>query len=305
MNTQHSWCAAALTSIAGTAVALAAAPPQATIVPTGVISGSADISTNGAHTIITASDGAIINYAQFDVLTGDSVQFIQPGADARVLNRIQSVDPSIINGALSANGIVYLVNPSGVVFGEGAVISAAGIVAAAANIADADFIAGVDRFAATGGVVTNMGVINAESLVHLVGSRVENMGAIVAPAGVVSMTAGNSVYLADTGSRLMVQVDNAAAPGADPSVAHTGSIEADTALFSTGDVYSIARWAGRPTPTPSPHGAAAWCLKTPRSMLRVQTAEARSHSPATSSSLMPTPDSAPMPSPAVRVVRSS
>lgn len=237
MHTQRSWCAAALTSIAGSAVALGGVTPEPTILPTGVVRGSADIVNDGAHTTITASDGAIINYAQFDVLSGESVTFIQPGADARVLNRINSVDPSMINGALSANGIVYLVNPSGVVFGEGAVISAAGIVAAAGNIADADFVAGVDRFTTSGGVVSNFGVIHAEQLVHLVGSRVENAGTIVAPEGVVSMSAGESVYLATSGSRLMVQVEG----GAEATeVSHSGAVDAGEALFTTGDLYSVA-----------------------------------------------------------------
>lgn len=237
MNTQHSWCAAALTSVAGAAVALAGAPPQPSIIPTDVVRGAAEFSSFGATTVITASDGAIINYAQFDVLSGQSVEFVQPGADARVLNRINSVEPSFIDGSLSANGIVYLVNPSGVIFGEGAVISAAGIVAAAATMADADFAAGVDRFTAGGGVVSNMGVIRAEQLVHLVGSRVENSGTILAPEGVVSMSAGENVYLATSGSRLMVQVDGG---GDATAVSHSGTVEAGEALFTTGDLYSVA-----------------------------------------------------------------
>jgi len=239
MYTQRSsWCAVALTSVAGSTVALGAAAPQPTIVPTEVVQGAADFAFDGASATITASDGAIINYSQFDVLSGESVTFIQPGSDSRVLNRINSVDPSLINGSLSANGIVYLVNPSGVIFGEGSVISAAGLVAAAANIADADFLAGVDRFTATGGVVSNLGVIQAEQLVHLVGSRVENSGTIVAPEGVVSMSAGENVYLATSGSRLMVRVEGGA--GETGGVSHSGSVEAGDALFTTGDLYSVA-----------------------------------------------------------------
>lgn len=255
MYTQRSsWCAVALTSVAGSTVALGAANPQPTIVPTEVVHGAAQFASDGVNTTITASDGAIINYSQFDVLTGESVTFLQPGADARVLNRINSVDPSHINGALSANGIVYLVNPSGVIFGEGAVISAAGLVAAAANIADADFLAGVDRFTATGGVVSNLGVIQAEQLVHLVGSRVENSGTIVAPEGVVSMSAGENVYLATSGSRLMVRVEGGA--GETGGVSHSGSVDAGEALFTTGDLYSVALGGSTTAETITAHGGA-------------------------------------------------
>jgi len=231
------WRAAALVAAAGTSVALAAPAVN----PMGVASGSAEFNAAGSSLTITASDGAIINYSRFDIATGESVRFVQPGADARVLNRVNSVDPSHINGSLSANGIVYLVNSSGVVFGPSSVISAAGIVAAAANLSDADFLAGVDRFAASGGVVSNHGVIQAERLVHLVGSRVENLGSIVAPDGVVSLSAGDEVYLATSGSRLMVRAEGgASATPAQADVVHEGSIEAGETLFTTGDLYSIA-----------------------------------------------------------------
>jgi len=231
------WRAAALVAAAGTSAALAGPAVN----PTGVASGSAEFSPAGSSLTITASDGAIINYSRFDVAAGESVRFVQPGAEARVLNRVNSVDPTHINGSLSANGVVYLVNPSGVVFGPSSVISAAGVVAAAANLSDADFLAGVDRFAATGGVVSNHGVIQADRLVHLVGSRVENLGSIVAPEGVVSMSAGDEVYLATEGSRLMVRAGGGspAAP-AQADVVHEGSIDAGETLFTTGDLYSIA-----------------------------------------------------------------
>ena len=48
---------------------------------------------------------------------GETVQFIQPGVKSRVLNRISGESPSSINGTIQANGIVYFVNPSGIVFG--------------------------------------------------------------------------------------------------------------------------------------------------------------------------------------------
>ncbi len=230
---------AALATAAGSTAAIAQSASHAGVSPTEVVRGSASFNPAAGELVIHASDGAIINYSRFDVLSGEAVRFIQPGESARVLNRVNSPDPSLINGSISANGVVYLVNPSGVVFGPNAVISAAGLVAAAANISDADFISGVDRFTATGGSLVNRGVISAENLVHLAGSRVENLGTIVAPEGLVTMSAGETVYLGEAGGRLMVQVDGAA-PAPDADLVHSGDIDAAEVLFTTGDVYSIA-----------------------------------------------------------------
>jgi len=106
-------------------VTLLSDPAVAGPVGQEVVIGDVTFSQNGSHWVITASDGSIIDYVSFDILSHESVQFIQPGEFARVLNRIESAVPTQILGTLSANGIVYFVNPSGVIFGDGATINAA------------------------------------------------------------------------------------------------------------------------------------------------------------------------------------
>nr|WP_194246360.1 filamentous hemagglutinin N-terminal domain-containing protein [Martelella limonii] len=44
----------------------------------------------------------------------NSVNFVQPGVNAAILNRITGSTPSSIAGAMSGNGQVYLVNPNGI-----------------------------------------------------------------------------------------------------------------------------------------------------------------------------------------------
>ncbi|CAE7262685.1 mscS [Symbiodinium necroappetens] len=207
-----------------------------------VVRGSAQLTRNGALTSITASDGAIINFGRFDIARNEAVRFVQPGESARVLGRILSGTPSQINGALSANGSLYLVNPAGIVFGRGSVVDVGKLYAAAGNITDAEFIAGVDRFTASDGAVVNRGVISGRDAVHLIGKRAENYGSIVAPNGVVTLSAGDEVFLGESGGRVMVRVDaSAPAPGeGSVGVVHGGEIEARDALFTVGDVYSIA-----------------------------------------------------------------
>src|SRR4051812_19988648 len=91
--------------------------------PTGgtVVAGNATITATPGATTITAGNNSILHWNSFDVGAGQTVQFVQPGADSRVMNWIGSLTPSQINGTLLANGQVYLVNPAGVYFGGTAV----------------------------------------------------------------------------------------------------------------------------------------------------------------------------------------
>jgi len=54
-----------------------------------VVNGQVTIQQSGSNTAITASDKAIINYSSFDIAQPETVQFIQPGSTASVLNRRQ------------------------------------------------------------------------------------------------------------------------------------------------------------------------------------------------------------------------
>src|SRR5436309_2666521 len=65
-----------------------------------VISGSASFSQQGALTTIQAANNAIINYQSFNILAHETVQFIQPGPNSRVLNRVVGDGPTSIFGNL-------------------------------------------------------------------------------------------------------------------------------------------------------------------------------------------------------------
>src|SRR5437870_2055919 len=99
--------------------------------------GSAQFQFNGPLTTIRAADRTVINYRFFNIDPGQTIQFIQPGSRSRVLNRIAGIEPSRIDGALLANGTVYFVNPSGVIFGPHSVLDVGQIYAAGGNITDA------------------------------------------------------------------------------------------------------------------------------------------------------------------------
>ena len=216
-----------------------------------VVSGDVSFSRTGDLTQIQAGHNSIINYSGFDILSHETVQFIQPNAMSRVLNRVQSIDPTHIDGSLLANGRVYITNPAGVYFGHGAFVDVGAIYAAAGNIANEDFLRGIDHFTDVTGAVVNSGAINAE-MVGLIGSYVANQGSITADDGVVMFLAGEDVYIGKINDNVFVKivgkntdttsntaaVDKTAAVG----VENSGSVRASggNVTFGAGDLYSMA-----------------------------------------------------------------
>ena len=78
--------------------------------------GSASITTSGAKTdIYQSSNRAIIDWTSFDIGAGEETQFHQPSSGSIALNRIRDTKASQINGTLTANGHVMLINPNGTV----------------------------------------------------------------------------------------------------------------------------------------------------------------------------------------------
>ncbi|HHN77659.1 MAG TPA: filamentous hemagglutinin N-terminal domain-containing protein, partial [Phycisphaerales bacterium] len=176
----------------------------------------------------------------FNLNRAESVRFIQPNASSSVLNRIMNGMPTGIDGSVYANGNVYFVNPAGIYFGRNAVINVGGIFAAAGNISNQDFLNNVNRFTDLSGEVINRGQINAVSGAHLVGRRVANFGQIVAPDGMITMTAGKDVLLGERGGKVFARIKgDAANPG---SVENHGVIDAGSGqvLAGVGDHFALA-----------------------------------------------------------------
>jgi|GEM_PF-4558654 len=219
----------------------AAAP----IIPTAIEHGAATFATHGPLTTVTAANQTIIDYSRFNIPTGDTVRFIQPNAAATVLNRINSAVPSQIDGSLFANGVVYLVNPAGVMFGADSVVDVGQLYAAASHITNQNFLSGTNQFIGGNGLVDNEGVIQA-SAVNFIGRQVSNEGTILAPRGMVALAAGNNVYLGKQDGNVYVELQDqpagTAAQKAGIGVSNTGTINAagGSASLTAGDVYSIA-----------------------------------------------------------------
>jgi len=179
-----------------------------------VVAGQAAINgAPGATVIQQGSQNAVINWASFNIGKGESVQFQQPNSNAVALNRVLGSDGTTILGNLSANGKVFIVNPNGVLFGQGASVNTAGLVASTLDINNADFMAGNYKFSGNGsGKVLNQGSISAPGgYVALLGANVSNEGTIQARLGSVALAAGRAITLDVAGDGLLnVAVDQGA-----------------------------------------------------------------------------------------------
>ena len=211
---------------------------MAQALPTGaaIAAGSASIAQSGAQMTITqATQRLVTNWNTFDVGAGAAVRFVQPNASAIALNRVTGGGAaSAIDGSLSANGQVWLLNPNGVVFGSGAQVNVGGLVASSLGLSDGDFLAGRTRLSggAGAGAVVNHGTIRTASggVVALVAPRVVNTGAIATPGGSTALAAGETVSLDFQGDGLVsVRVERGVAEAA---VENSGRIAAEGGLVT-------------------------------------------------------------------------
>lgn len=214
-------------------VALAIAD-QAGAVSTGtVVGGNAAISKNGTTTTINQnSTRAIINWNNFDIGAGESVNIVQPrgNTSSALLNRVTAGGATQINGNLTANnGQVYVVNPNGIVVGKTGNIVGAGVVLSSLDVNDGDFMSGssmltLSKTGALAGAVSNAGNVTGTTYgVTLVGGRVTNE-----VGGVINTYSGNAQLIA--ADSVMLYPEFGAMGGADGSradalVANNGTIK--------------------------------------------------------------------------------
>ena len=164
-----------------------------------VVTGTGSISQAGSTTTITQTSSQLsLNWQNFNIGAAETVNFVQPSAAAIAVNRIQGVGASQIFGHLNANGQVYLINPNGVLFGQGALVNVGALVASTLDLNGANASASTRSFSGEGlGSIVNQGVINAAEggFVALLGRTVSNQGSISAPLGTVALGAGSDITL--------------------------------------------------------------------------------------------------------------
>lgn len=192
-----------------------------------VSAGQASIQQNGKTTSIhQTSQKAAINWQKFGIKADEVVNFKQPNAQSVTLNRVIGNEKSVIDGALKANGKVFITNPNGVMIGNGAKINVGALLATTGKISDKDFMAGNYVFKDAKGQVENNGAITVPEggAVALLAPVVRNQGTITTPQGNALLASAeqfsltlqddNFAYTLDKGA-LQGLVDNGGAIYAD------------------------------------------------------------------------------------------
>jgi filamentous hemagglutinin family protein len=217
-----------------------AVPAFAANLPEGgrIVAGSGSIAQSGnTLTVTQSSDKLAANWQSFSIGPGYAVEFAQPSVSAVALNRVLGSDVSVIQGALRANGQVFLINPNGVLFTPTAQVEVGGLIASTLNLTNEDFLAGRYRFAGdSANAIVNQGSLKTApgGTVALIAARIENTGRIEAPRGNVLMGAGQAVTL-DLGGPVKIQVEQGAL---NALIQQGGAIKADG-----GYVYLTAKAA--------------------------------------------------------------
>ena len=203
------------------------------------------VASGNTLTVTQTSSKAILNWADFNIASGFSVNFVQPSATSAVLNKIWSADPSVIAGRLNANGQVYLYNQNGIIFDKGAQIDVGSLTASTLPFApvpnsqdpDALFKNGIlsgstagqppnasfvaPQNGSAGAITVNSGATLAAAdggRIMLLGSAVTNNGSISTPDGQAILgAASKAVYLVASSSPdmrgLLIQVDGGGVTG--------------------------------------------------------------------------------------------
>ncbi|HLG43398.1 MAG TPA: filamentous hemagglutinin N-terminal domain-containing protein, partial [Nitrospirales bacterium] len=222
------------------------APGAAWALPEGgtVASGSATVSNPTATSmrVDQGSDRLIMDWTRFNIAANESVRFQQPSAASIALNRVAGQEPSAIYGSLSANGQIFLINPSGILFSSSSRVDVGALTASTLNLTNQDFLNGQYRFVQDpnhqGAAVVNQGLITAGSggYVALLGAAARNEGIIQANLGSIVMGAGKAATLDMRGDGLIEFVVTDAVSGSvtGPSgetlssyVSNTGTLQAD------------------------------------------------------------------------------
>ncbi|TCT01741.1 MBG domain-containing protein, partial [Aquabacter spiritensis] len=238
--------AAFLLGAAVLAASLAGMARAQNVLPAGgvVAAGAAAIAQTAPNslTVTQSSANAIVNWTSFSIGAGNSVRF-ENGAGA-TLNRVTGFSRSQIDGALSASGSLYLVNPNGITVGPtGSVTTGGSFVASTHDVSDADFLAGgamTFRGSSKASVINYGAIGSLGGDVALIARKVENTGSVTAPAGTAALVAGYEVLMRDgalSDGKFVVKVG-----GSDTEAKTSGVIKAAEVELkaSGGNVYALA-----------------------------------------------------------------
>jgi len=192
---------------------------------------------------VLASDKSIINWKSFSIDANEITQFIQPGSDACVLNRVIGHDLSSILGTIDANGKVFLINQNGILISENAFINTSSFLASILDVLDEEFLNAKDLIfkGLSKEAIINYGTIQTQDgNITLLGNIVENHGLLDASNGNVTIAASDEILLQMDEDHIgVIRLKNDKTT--DAKIYNSGNILAIQAdLISGGNPYDYA-----------------------------------------------------------------
>ena len=133
---------------------------------------------------------AILNWDSFNIGARTTLTFDQQGnANWVALNRVDSgTAPSQILGNIKADGQVYVINQSGIVFGGNSQVNVGALIASTAKISN-------EQFLTSGIYSTSLDNIYTPSFKEAIGKVVVEAGALISTAAPKSVTSGGGFVL--------------------------------------------------------------------------------------------------------------
>ncbi|WP_026803880.1 two-partner secretion domain-containing protein [Aliarcobacter lanthieri] len=177
-----------------------------------VVNGTATINQVGNTTNINQSTNkSIINWQSFNIANGETVNFNQPNSNSITLNRVVGSEKSIIDGALNANGQVWLINSNGILFGKNAKVNTSGILASTKDILNEDFLNGNYNFKGNSkATILNEGEIKSleKTYATFIANSVTNKGKIEVHKGTIHLVGASDINLTlDDNSNISLKVN--------------------------------------------------------------------------------------------------
>ncbi|PTX92609.1 filamentous hemagglutinin N-terminal domain-containing protein [Opitutus sp. ER46] len=94
---------------------------------TSTSSTQVDVTSTSQYSVINWNNFGGADAAHNNIIAGDTVNFALPSSTSSILNRVTGTTGTTVNGTLSSNGSVWILNPNGVTIGATGVINAAGV----------------------------------------------------------------------------------------------------------------------------------------------------------------------------------